>query len=228
MAIAYVQSKGLGGSPVSVSYTNAITAGDLLICAINAVAANFVAPTSTGETWVDTGVSALYNGSGSKVGLFYVPNCSSHAAGYVVTVSGNVSAQLYEFSGQALSSLLETNNSNANASSGSGSNNETAGAVTTVNADLLFAIFGTLNGPLSAGTNIAWQSPTGDQQGLAEYFIQSAGGSATCDATTGFGSGDAYGALVVAFKPAVSAAPVGIPLISPNSVDEYWLGGDYY
>jgi hypothetical protein len=217
MSFSYLQSNAAGGAPISVSYTNAINAGDLLICAVNSAGGAATPPTSTGETWVDSGLGSVnYNGGASSVAIFFVANCSAHAAGYVVTVNGNFSASIYEFSGQLTSGPKDTTNSNPNASSGAGSNNETANSITPAQAgELFFAFFATINGPLSAGTtSVTWSSPTGDVNGLAEYFIASGSSAVTANCTTGFGSGDAYCGAFISFKPApasTSAPAQGLP-----------------
>ena len=196
-----VQHAAPASNGATATYATTNFSGDLLIAYVIKTGSGIATPTdSQGNTWVDSGIGEVNNNNTLYQRIFYVVNCAAHAAGNVVTSTGAQRVHLEEWSGAATSSLVDQFSSHGSIVTSSGNNNIQCGPMTTTqNGDLVVAWGICGNGPLSAGSNVAWTSPDGDKSGLNEYFVQSSSGAITGSITTG-STGDNACIQMVSFK----------------------------
>jgi hypothetical protein len=195
----YVQSAHTTNGP-ALAYSSGVTSGNLLLAYAHLVGGGTTTGSfsdSAGNTWVDSGYGLVSGQGAGWVVMGYA--CVTHAGADTVILTTDAnweSVQIYEFS--HANCTIDRNAETINAATGS-NGVESTPAITTTQADLVFAGFNAVYGPLSAGSGFT--SPIGDVGGITEYLIQSAAGAATANVTSGHGAGESYSGIVLAFPP---------------------------
>ena len=218
MSIALVQDKNSNTS--SISFTSSTTAGNLLVCVVTAFVSSsspggvsISTPSTSGFTWTlaensgysDTlGSPGHYTYDSGEVAIYYIANASSMSSSTTTTasISGSspsVTMRLYEFSGAAGSTPVDTYGSSANSTTSA--NTVTAGNLTTSVTDLIFVA--STASPTSAGSGYTSGVVNGDQ-----YILNQASGTIS----TNYGSSAAlWATAAVAFKTgSVTVSPSGV------------------
>jgi hypothetical protein len=205
-------ANGSAGSS-AVGYNNITTAGNLLICVVWAASSPAVSgfpptintPLTSGFTWVLAG-SAQYSDIGTpqygSIAVYYIANAASMPTATKTTVSAagglhnltQVEFALYEFSGVATASVIDTS---ATSNDGFNSIPSTAALVTSV-TDLIFVSTVCEGAAPSLGSGYTSGIKSSHiSSGLSQYIANQAAGTIA----TGFGSIDNYwGCVAIAFK----------------------------
>ena len=230
MAVALRQSKlgghASGASPQTTSavgYASNTLSGSLLICVVwadgsaaTAVGAlSIAAPVTSGFTWTLAKQGTSWSDSSTfykgNVAIYYIANASAMASTTTTTascskagtspISCGVEFSLYEFTGVATSSPLETSSSSVD-STGS-STDPAPGSLTTSNTDLILSCY-----QCESATNLAANTSAGftlgvnaasETTGQTQYTLNEASGTIV----TSWPAGQFYWtAAAVAFKSA--------------------------
>jgi hypothetical protein len=212
MSIALVQHRNVdaaSGASASLAYTSNPAVNNLLVVAVRtglgtSLTSLTIADT-IGNTWTQAAQVTVLGDF--VLAVWYAVNKSTAANTVTISVAPNTTIRLaiYEYSGTATSSPLDTQNSGSNSS---GSNTPASTSITPAgNNELIFAASCVNTGKtFTAGTNFTLedQVPIGTAGKLGvEDWIQT-----TATATTGpftLSASDVWGAIVAAFKPAGAA-----------------------
>jgi hypothetical protein len=177
-----------------------VTAGNALVVFVSKTTTGVATPTDSpaGNTFVDSGNGQNGSSNSGFVKIFVCFSCLGSAGTDTITSTGAESVTVYQLNG---ASAVDVFAQCAQAcSSGTSPNNMTTPALSTNFKDFVVAYSLTDNGTNAAGTNIAWVSPDGDNEGRAEYFRQTASGSITPTGTDSVTS-DPYSMIGVAIHP---------------------------
>ena len=228
MSIALVQSK-LGGNGTAsatsvtssaVGYTSNTTSGNLLVLiawarkntSTGGNVPSIGTPATSGITWVlakgNNYDAATTDGFTGAVAIYYVANAPSVSSATTTSFTAAVAEtgsfvcefSLYEFSGVAVSSPLETT-----AGSNTGSSIPNAGNLITSFTDLLVTAYQgdgssvTVGSGWTLSTNATTATP-----GQAQYILNQGSGTKSC--AFGSSSSGSWGASGAAFKQGGAAA----------------------
>lgn len=216
-------SAPISSSTATVNLVQASVAGNLLVCSVtvssnslggSAETPTIQTPTAPGFTWTlvaDSGASPPETTGGqtaiARCAVFYITNAGAMGTGVTtsvtcttpsnVTTALDVEISLYEFSGEAVSSAIDTSGTGTGLSS-----SPTAGSLTANFTDLLF-VAGALSTPnVTAGSGFTITTATSnvDQEITgAEYKLNAAASSYTAAFT--YGLSGTWACVGVAFKP---------------------------
>lgn len=222
MAYALLQSRQQtgGGALTTVrAYASNVTANNLLICAVSSGGPNSQATgitDSQANTWSQVGTASI-SALGDAIQIFYTIAGSSAANTVTVTFPGVAQGDtmtIFEYSGNATSSVLDQINVGQGVSSTPASASITPGQANC----LVFAaeVDGAIDGTtITAGTNYTIRQTQLTSSVLerigTEDWIQT-----TATATTGnftLGTSATWATKVAAFKPLVVAVASGSPTI---------------
>ena len=243
MSIVLRQSKAGGSGSGSSSATSSgvgfasnTLANSLLVCVVwatgSSVAAGtlgITAPVTSGFTWTLAVAAAQWNDPSGpnrgKVSIFYIAGAGAMATTTTTAVGATetgtsptcgVEFSLYEFTGVATSSPLETSSS---AVDSTGSSTDPApGSLTTSNTDLILSCYqcesaSNLAANTSAGFTLGVNAAS-ETTGQTQYILNEASGTIV----TSWPSTQAYwAAATVAFKPngpTVTVTPSGVSITS--------------
>ena len=215
-AISLVQhaNKDTSGASTTLAYTSNVSANNLLVVVVrsgNDSGSTITVTDSIGNTWTKCALNMVV-GVGSTQ-LSYAVASSSAADTVTVTLNSSATMRMaiYEYSGTAATSPLDTQ---ANAATGSSTAPASASFTPTANNELVIAFAATNSGDsYSAGTNYTLEDNPGSKLGV-EIWVQG-----TAAATTGnftLSPSDSWLAGYAVFKPAGGGGSGGSPHSLPT------------
>lgn len=202
-AIAFVK-KGSeitgSGSSITLTFSTASTAGDLLVATISDLNGNCTTDSITAPTgWVRAAHSC--RGTAGPVEIWYRPNAPSTSSVVFNTGStgANTRGQLSEFSGVATSSPLDQTGT-ANSSSASTSLAVTTSGSVSGSGEVAVTAYNTSQG-LSSFTATGWNSLQSDPSGGfdSNYLLSPTNGSTLTETVTSSPQ-TSWGAVIATFK----------------------------
>ena len=227
MTPTFVQAASVapGGNANTIvkAFTNPNTAGNLIVVAAtwdaNASGGALTCTDSQANAYV-TAATQLDSANGQWLGVCYAPNIKSGAN----TVTAKLSASrpfrrmvIHEYAGLAANSPVDVVAKNAAAGTTTVDAITSTAATTTVAGDLVFgAVMDTTSSTsISAGTGFTQRGFTNNKDLATQDMVQNTAGSVASTQT--FGAAHRYDAIMVAFKPAVSA-PDSTPPTAPTNL----------
>jgi hypothetical protein len=203
-------------SSISVAFPSNNAAGNLLVVGVEANYSSgptiTVTDTLNGSYTSAIAPTSWYNGVYQAVQIFYFPNCAGGANTVTATASNGswINVVAAEYSGAATSAVLDGAGASATGSSASASTGSFA-----VTANDLIVGMALMQGSTAAGSGFVSRGTDG--YSLLEDQIA---GTASANATWTGNSG-AWGAVAVAFLPAVSFTPTySVTLSESNSTSD--------
>jgi hypothetical protein len=199
-----VYSGGTANPAQTTAFTNALTAGSLLIVGVIQNTGTTCTPTLSGDTFVDSGAGRVLTGAGGlQVFIAYNTQTTASAQISCANASGvytQVSAS--EWTANVPINAYDVSSIATELTSTSGSNNQTTPAITpNQNGELIYSFTSVGGGSLTAGTSTVTCTLLNSLGfGADEYYVQPTAAPVTIKFTNGNGSGVSYSSITVAFK----------------------------